>query len=218
MSPLRTPCRTLVLLAALPLLGGCLSSVLPEPEASRLYHLPASQLQPRGNPLALGLVIDEFSVAPALEGDRLIATAADGEVQRIAGARWVGQPARLVQDALVQRLRQLNVVDSVDARSLRFAAALRITGELQALQYQSGSDRSRVALTLHLVCTAQARSLGQRSFVTDVAPASREAAAVVAALAEGLDQVAVGIADWIAAEASRCGTAGLPNHDGFESD
>lgn len=214
---IRQAARILPLLACALALAGCLSSVLPEPEASRLYHLPAPALSSSGQPTELGLVVDEPSVAPALESDRLIAVANNGEVQRVGGARWVGPPARLVQDGLVQRLRQLGVVRSVDARALRFTTSLRLAGELQALQYQPDSGSAHVALTLHLVCTTQARSLGQRSVAAEV-PSSAEADAIVAALARGLDQIAGELADWIAAHASECSAAATPTRsDGFES-
>jgi ABC-type uncharacterized transport system auxiliary subunit len=153
-----------------------------------------------------------------LESPNLLVISDAGEVQRLAGARWVALPAKLVQDGLVQRLRQLGVTRSVDQRALRIRANWRLSGELRALQYDPQRRMARLALELHLICTTQVRSLGQRAFVAEQAPNSADPAALVVALGLALDQLSLEVADWLQSQSvDACSVDAASTSDGFES-
>lgn len=191
-----------LLVAASLLLAGCLSSILPKDEQIRHYTLPHGQFTAAAEPTLAALVIDEPTPAPLLESDRLLAVSGDGEVQRIASARWVALPAQLVQDGLVLRLRAQGIARSVDRRALRFRSSLRLTGVLGAFQYDPDARSTRVALDVHLVCTTQARSLGQRRFVAEQSSDSSDANAIVAGLGLALDALSLELADWMQTQAA----------------
>ena len=129
--------RRLALLALSAItLSGCLNSVLPEPESSRLYTLPGGQLAASDSQSPWQrLLIDSIDPVPALDSDRLLAIDDRGEVRRIADARWIARPAELVQVGLSERLRRLGAAENVDRQSLRVAPELRLLGELNAFQF-----------------------------------------------------------------------------------
>lgn len=208
-----------VWLALLPiLLGGCLSSLLPREEDARHFSLPAGQLQPRADSSLPALVIDEPIPAPSLESTHLLVVGDGGEVQRLSGARWIALPAKLVQDGMVQRLRQLEMLRSVDQRALRIRADWRLAGELRTMQYDPQARMAKLALELHLICTTQVRSLGQRSFLAEQAPNEADPAAVVVALGLALDAISLDVADWLQSQpADACGVDASSTSDGFES-
>lgn len=201
--------RTLALCALMALLAGCLNSVLPEPESSRLYTLPG----PASDPSTVQspwrqLVIDELVPAPALDSDRLLAIGADGEVQRISQARWIARPAELVRAGLAERLRQAGAAASVDRQALRFAADLRLLGTLQDFAYDPDQRAVRITLDLHLLCAQANRNLADRRFATTIS-STAEVRPLIAAHAAALDQLALAIAQWIAAQpVSSCADAG----------
>ena len=208
--------RPLTLLLCLPWLAGCLSSVLPEAEQTELYQFPPSRLTAGTAAPSPALVVERPTAIAALEGDRLLAIVSSGEVQRVGNARWVGDPAGLVQDALIERLRQLQAASSVDRNALRLGPAWRLQGELRALHYQPDRDQASVELMLHLICPGHG-SLGQRRFRADVQPAARAPDAIVLGLAEGLDQIAVDVAHWLASSRSECAPAEAGSADSLES-
>ena len=61
---------------------------------------------------------------------------------------------------------------------------------------------------LHLICPGHG-SLGQRRFRADVQPAARAPDAIVLGLAEGLDQIAVDVAHWLASSQSSSSTGAV---------
>ena len=212
------PARTLWLALLPVLLGGCLSSLLPKDEDNRHFGLPNGQLEDRSEASLPALVVDEPIPAPMLESTNLLVVTAGGEVQRLGGARWVGLPSKLVQDGIVQRLRQLGLARSVDQRALRIQANWRLSGELRAMQYDPQSRKARLALELHLICTTQVRSLGQRAFVAEQAADGADAAAVVVALGVALDQVSLEVAEWLQSQPTEaCAVDAASTSDGFES-
>ena len=215
---LTQPVRLLGLILLPALLVGCLSSLLPKDEDSRHFGLPDGQLESSSDRSLPSLVVDEPIPAPRLESTNLLVISATGEVQRLGGARWVALPAKLVQDGMVQRLRQLDLARSVDQRALRIGADWRLSGELRALQYDPRTRMASVALELHLICTTQAHSLGQRAFVGEQAPNDTDPAAIVAALGLALDQLAVEVGNWLQAQpADACAVDAASTSDGFES-
>lgn len=186
-------------------LAGCLNSVLPEPESSRLYTLPgpASEMSTVQSPWRQ-LVIDELIPAPALDSDRLLAIGANGEVQRISQARWIARPAELVRAGLAERLHQVGAAASVDRQALRLAADLRLLGTLQDFAYDPDQRSVRVTLDLHLLCAKANRNLADQRFTTTV-DSSADPGSLIAAHASALDQLAMEIGRWIAAHSpSRC--------------
>ena len=195
----------LLTLAALGL-NGCLNSVLPEPESSRLYTLPAGQLTgPASESPWQRLLVESIDPVPALDSDRLLAIDQRGEVRRIAEARWIARPAELVQVGLSERLRQLGAAKNVDRQSLRVAPELRLLGELSAFQFDPQRQAATVVLNLQLLCAQSHHPLDDRRFEAQVA-SSAEAGALIAALGEALDQVAQQIQQWvISQQPSRCG-------------
>lgn len=184
--------------AALFSLGGCLSSIIPEPEASRLFTLPASStaLPTLSSPWR-NLLVDELNPAPALNTDRLLAIGASGEVQRLGDARWIARPAELVRAGLATRLSAMGAASSVDRQALRFAADLRVLGELQAFQFDPEQRSAVLTLDLHLLCAQANRSLADRQFSASVA-SSAEVTTLISAYASATDQVAVEVGQWIA--------------------
>ncbi len=198
--PLASSVRAITLGLLIAALAGCLNSVLPEPESTRLYTLPgpASDLSTVKSPWRQ-LVIDELIPAPALDSDRLLAIGADGEVQRISQARWIARPAELVRAGLAERLRQVGAAASVDRQALRFAADLRLLGTLQDFAYDPDQRAVRVTLDLHLLCAKANRNLADQRFSAMI-NTSAEVRPLIAAHAAALDQLVPEIGQWIAAQ------------------
>jgi len=194
-------------------LSGCLGSIIPEPEASRLFTLPPSSAAPPQLESAWrNLLVDELNPAPALRSDRLLAIGASGEVQRLGDARWIARPAELVRAGLASRLSAMGAAGSVDRQALRFAADLRVLGELQAFQYDPEQRSAVLTLDLHLLCAQANRSLDDRQFSATV-DSSADVTSLIGAFSSATDQVAVEVGQWIAAhQPSDCAVvkAGTP--------
>jgi cholesterol transport system auxiliary component len=113
--------KNLIVVAAAALVAGCFGGLKNEAPAPRIYRLDAPQFAP-GSVLPADLAVVVERVAPGLEGDGIAGRWPDHRVDTIAGARWAGDLAGVLQAALIESFQDSGRLRSVQPDVGRFRA------------------------------------------------------------------------------------------------
>jgi cholesterol transport system auxiliary component len=125
--------RTLILAAAAALAAGCFGGLKNEVAAPRIYRVNAPAIEPgAAMPADLSVVVER--TAPGLEGDGIAGRWPDGRLDYVAGARWAGQVARMLQSALVESFQDSGRLRSVQGDVGRFGATHTLVIEVRRFE------------------------------------------------------------------------------------
>jgi ABC-type uncharacterized transport system auxiliary subunit len=125
--------------AVLALLAGCGSS--PPVPADRFYHLGAIEA-PSGAPLTDGAIVVRSFNADGVHGERAILYSDDAatlELQQHHYAFWTEPPPRMLQSALIDRLRAAGGAALV-TDDAKIDAALTVRGRIRRFERQLAGD------------------------------------------------------------------------------
>ena len=197
----RIPVLLLVLSAA-----GC--SLLPKSEPVTLHRyrleLPAAEVMAhRGNGPRLLLVSN--ALPAELATPRMLYQQRDHEVAYFARSRWVNEPARMLGDALVERLAATGAFGDVALPGSGVLPDLR--AELELLRFQQDfrqrPSRFRVRLRVRLTDTRTGALLGVRLFEAEVEAPSDDPYGGVRAANQAVSEVVPEVVRFIRNAAER---------------
>jgi cholesterol transport system auxiliary component len=199
----------MIVAAAAALATGCFGGLKNEAPAPRIYRLDAPEFAP-GNVLPFDLAVVVERVAPGLEGDGIAGRWPDHRLDYVAGARWAGDLAALLQSALIEGFQDSGRLRSVQPDVGRFRATHTLVIQVRRFE----ADYTAGALPVAQVeFAATLGSLkGQAVLASFTAAASESTAAnrqatVVAALNAAFGRAATEVAgrafDALAADAAQ---------------
>jgi len=175
---------------------GCVSGAFDSDIPQRgVYVITAQAPTPsEAAPLAVDLIVARPSARPGLDTDRIAVLNADRRLDYYAGGRWGAEADIVVQDLLVESLRNTGRLRTVQGDVSAFSADYVLQSELNDFQaeYSAGSGDPVVRVTLE--CTL-GRVKDRRSLAVFTATATAPAAnntlgAVVAAFESAYRQAA----------------------------
>jgi cholesterol transport system auxiliary component len=178
------------------LASGCFSGAFDSDVPQRgVYVITAQAPTPsEAAPLAVDLIVARPSARPGLDTDRIAVLNADRRLDYYAGGRWGAEADVVVQDLLVESLRNTGRLRTVQGDVSAFSADYVLQSELNDFQaeYSAGSGDPVVRVTLE--CTL-GRVKDRRSLSVFTATATAPAAdntlgAVVAAFESAYRQAA----------------------------
>lgn len=178
------------------LASGCVSGAFDSDIPQRgVYVITAQPPTPSAAaPLAVDLIVARPSARPGLDTDRIAVLNADRRLDYYAGGRWGAEADVVVQDLLVESLRNTGRLRTVQGDVSSFSADYVLQSELNDFQaeYSAGSGDPVVRVTLE--CTL-GRVKDRRSLAVFTATATAPAAnntlgAVVAAFESAYQQAA----------------------------
>lgn len=178
------------------LASGCISGAFDSEVPQRgVYVITAlAATPPAAAPLAVDLIVARPSARPGLDTDRIAVLNADRRLDYYAGGRWGAEADVVVQDLLVESLRNTGRLRTVQGDTSAFSADYVLQSELNDFQaeYAAGSGDPVVRVTLE--CTL-GRVKDRRSLSVFTATATAPAAnntlgAVVAAFESAYRQAA----------------------------
>jgi cholesterol transport system auxiliary component len=198
--------RTVIVVAVAALAAGCFGGLKNEAPAPRIYRLDAPQFAP-GSVLPADLAVVVERVAPGLEGDGIAGRWPDHRVDYIAGARWAGDLAGVLQAALIESFQDSGRLRSVQPDVGRFRATHTLVIQVRRFEadYTAGGlPVAQVEFAATLGRNADRRVLASFTASAGVSAEANRQSAVVAALDAAFAQVSAEVAgrslDALAAE------------------
>lgn len=187
----------LAALAALGLLGGCISLGAKAPKM--LFGLTADKTASAGD-IADGRIGDALVVLDPQTDRRLdvlrIAVQVDAaQIAYLKDATWVERPARLFRHLLAETIRAKGQRLVLEANDDVSGSRLSLAGRLIDMGYDARS--SSVVVRYDALRTDAKGGVEARRFEAVLPGISPDAPAVAAALNRAANQVAVQVADWI---------------------
>jgi cholesterol transport system auxiliary component len=193
-----TMARAMTALAAVLALSGCLSLGKKTPD--QLLNLTAARTAPAGSAAAgsnaTALAVLDLQAPQKLDVTRVPVLIGDGStLAYLKDAEWVEKPsrlfARLISDAIRAKGSRL-VVTGSDPED---AAATKLSGTLQAMDYDAA--RGAAVVRFDAVLQTPDGRIQTRRFESQVAGVAAAAGPVGAALNQAANQVAAQVADWV---------------------
>lgn len=134
--------------------GGCVSgafdSELPPQHVYVLSPLPAEN--PEGGPLTIGLTVARPTARPGLDTDRIALLQPDRRLDYYAGARWGAETPAVLQDLLIQSLRNTRRLSTVQGELSPFVSEYVLQMDIADFQAEYGAGANPV-VHVSLVCT-----------------------------------------------------------------
>ena len=134
--------------------GGCVSgafdSELPPQHVYVLSPLPAEN--PEGGPLAAGLTVARPTARPGLDTDRIALLQPDRRLDYYAGARWGAETPAVVQDLMIQSLRNTRRLATVQGELSPFVSEYVLQIDIADFQAEYANGASPI-VRVSLVCT-----------------------------------------------------------------
>jgi len=190
-----TPAYSAVLMSAL-LATGCVSGAFDSEVPQRgVYVINASTPTPSDTvPLPVDLIVARPSARPGLDTDRIAVLNADRRLDYFAGGRWGAEADVVVQDLLVESLRNTGRLRTVQGDVSAFSADYMLQSELNDFQAEYAVNGGAPVVRVTLVCTL-GRVKDRRSLAGFTAAASAPASnntlsAVIAAFESAYRQAA----------------------------
>jgi cholesterol transport system auxiliary component len=195
---IRSTSKSLLALAALSALSGCISfAAKPPPSLLTLTSantLPVNQTQ--SSSTSPTITIQVPAVAQAIAGVRVPVQASTTTIAYVAKAQWVEPPsrlfARLLSDTIPARTGRIVLSSS---QSFSDPGAV-LSGELRSFGVDAGTKTAIVSFDGSLIRTT-GKVVEKRRFEARVPVSAIEAGPVGAALNTAANQVAVEVADWV---------------------
>lgn len=194
----RKLCWLALLLTAL--LPACMGGILPKAPDRASYALPEPEALHARKPLPAPLLVELPQAPLALSGTDVVVMRADGEVQVLPGVRWVAPAPQLLQDLIARQIEGAGSAHSVARSTQAYALPLRLTINLLAfeLREQPGALSAHAAVSLRLVCSADARILAaSQPLAVDAAPVPDNPTAATAALRGAAGVLARQVVFWL---------------------
>lgn len=179
---------------ALGLLAGCtgLATLGAVTEPIELYEVsPKSTYDVNLPEITAQLVVEEPTAASAVNTDRIAVKPNAFQVEYFPRARWVDRAPLMVQTRLVESFENTGKVESVGRQAIGLSSDYTLVSELREFQAMVRDDRRgplSVLVQLNVKIVKQPRGLivASQSFGAEVAAASDEMTAVVAAFDDAL--------------------------------
>jgi len=176
--------------------AGCVSGAFDSEIPQRgVYVISAlAPTAPDSAPLAVDLIVARPSARPGLGTDRIAVLNTDRRLDYYAGSRWGGEADAVVQDLLVESLRNTGRLRTVQGDVAPFSADYVLQSELNDFQAEYAAGGGDPIVRVTLICTL-GRVKDRRSLAgftaTATAPASNNTmTAVIAAFESAYRQAA----------------------------
>ncbi len=176
--------RTLIVAATAALAAGCFGGLKNEAVAPRIYRVDAPKLD-AGSALPADLSVAVERTAPGLDGDGLAGRWPGNRLDYIAGARWAGDLAGMLQSALVQSFQDSGRLRSVQGDVGRFGVTHTLVIEVRRFEadYTAGGlPVAQVELSVTLGRNSDRKVLAAFAAASSEAATENRQTSIVAAL------------------------------------
>jgi cholesterol transport system auxiliary component len=176
--------KTLIVAAAAALAAGCFGGLKNESVAPRIYRVEAPAFE-AGAALPADLSVVVERTAPGLEGDGIAGRWPGSRLDYIAGARWAGDLARMLQSALVESFQDTGRLRSVQGDAGRFGATHTLVVEVRRFEadYTAGPlPVAQVELAVTLGRNANRQVIASFTATASEGAAANRQTSLVAAL------------------------------------
>jgi cholesterol transport system auxiliary component len=184
-------------LAAALALSGCISLGKKPPE--QLLNLTATSTAPAGASASgsaeNAIAVMDVEAPQKIDVARVPVDTSGSTLAYLKDAQWVEKPARLFTRLLSDTLRARGNHLVVTGTDLEDAAATKLSGTLQAMDYDA--SRGAVVVRFDAVLLGPNGAIRSRRFESTVSGVPAEAAPVGAALNQASNDVAAQVADWV---------------------
>ncbi|MDE1467045.1 ABC-type transport auxiliary lipoprotein family protein [Aurantiacibacter sp. D1-12] len=193
-----TPKPLCAALAALAMLGGCVSLGGAEPPDQLLTLTPAT-FAPAGSgaegEARSALAVQVPAVNQRLNVNRIPVTTSDSTLAYLADAFWVEKPARLFRNVLAETIRARGNRLVASGQEMEYVAETQLSGQLTAMDYDALSGS--VFIRYDAVLENPGAGVRTRRFEARISGIPAEANAVGAAMNDAANQIAGEVADWV---------------------
>lgn len=181
-------------------LGACVNVGLGGGKApDQLFTLRPAAVLPAGaasqGNLHSAMVVTEPAVPYHLDVARIPVQVNATALAYLVDGHWVEKPARLFQRLLSETIRARGTRLVVAGGELQYGAALRLEGELSAMEYDAASQR--VVVRYDAALRQPDGTIRQRRFESEVSGVLPTAAAVAPAINRAANAVAAQVAEWV---------------------
>jgi cholesterol transport system auxiliary component len=144
-----------LVLGCLLLIAGCVGSAFDsELPATHVYVLtPLAASSEVGTPIPASLTVARPTARPGLDTDRIAVLQPDRRLDYYAGARWGAEAQSVVQDLLVQSLRNTGRLATVQGDMSQFVADYVLQTDIADFQAESGGSSTNPTARITLIFT-----------------------------------------------------------------
>lgn len=205
----RAACGTLIAAMLAGLLGGCASSLLPEPAAPpALFTLSAEGeafAAPALAETAPTLIVNLPRAAPGFDTSQIVYVRRPYEIEYFAHNRWVDTPSSMLAPMMVGAIERSGAFHAVLGAPTSATGQFRLETELVRLQQDFSTTPSHVRLTLRatLVDATSRRVIASREFDVRANAPRDDPYGGVMATQRAASQVLPGLAAFCAESAAR---------------
>lgn len=189
--------RAVAALAAVLALSGCIS--LGGKPPAQLLNLTATTSAPAGASASgsaeNAIAVMDVEAPQKIDVARVPVDTSGSSLAYLKDAQWVEKPARLFTRLLSDTLRARGNHLVVSGTDLEDAAATKLSGTLQAMDYDAASGSAVVRFDA--VLESKDGAIRSKRFEATVSGVAAQAVPVGAALNQAANQVATQVADWV---------------------
>ena len=187
----------LAALSAVVALSGCISLGAKPPE--QLLNLTATSTAPAGTSASgnaeNAIAVMDVEAPQKIDVARVPVDTSGSSLAYLQDAQWVEKPARLFTRLVSDTLRARGNHLVVSGTDLEDAAATKLSGTLQAMDYDASSGA--VVVRFDAVLQTKDGTIRSKRFESTVSGVAAAAAPVGAALNQAANEVATQVADWV---------------------
>lgn len=187
----------LAALSAVVALSGCISLGAKPPE--QLLNLTATSTAPAGTSASgnaeNAIAVMDVEAPQKIDVARVPVDTSGSSIAYLKDAQWVEKPARLFTRLVSDTLRARGNHLVVSGTDLEDAAATKLSGTLQAMDYDASSGA--VVVRFDAVLQTKDGTIRSKRFESTVSGVAAAAAPVGAALNQAANEVATQVADWV---------------------
>jgi len=178
-------------------LAGCIS--LGGKPPAQLLNLTATATAPAGAAASgnadSAIAVSDVEAPQKIDVARVPVDTSTSTLAYLQDAQWVEKPARLFTRLLSDTLRARGNHLVVSGTDLEDAAATKLSGTLQAMDYDAGSGA--VVVRFDAVLQTKDGAIRSKRFEATVGGVAAQAVPVGAALNQAANEVAAQVADWV---------------------
>ena len=187
----------LAALSAAMALSGCISLGKKPPD--QLLNLTATATAPAGASASgsaeNAIAVMDVEAPQKIDVARVPVDTSGSSIAYLKDAQWVEKPARLFTRLVSDTLRARGNHLVVSGTDLEDAAATKLSGTLQAMDYDASSGA--VVVRFDAVLQTKDGTIRSKRFESTVSGVAAAAAPVGAALNQAANEVATQVADWV---------------------
>jgi cholesterol transport system auxiliary component len=184
-------------LSAVLALSGCISLGKKPPD--QLLNLTATSPAPAGASASgsaqNAIAVMDVEAPQKIDVARVPVDTSGSTLAYLQDAQWVEKPARLFTRLLSDTLRARGNHLVVSGTDLEDAAATKLSGTLQAMDYDASSGA--VVVRFDAVLQSKDGAIRSKRFEATVSGVAAQAVPVGAALNQAANEVATQVADWV---------------------